>query len=156
MSDHVDPLPEGLMPQIRPATPADLPEVERLLTANALILDDVAAGIRDFFVAEEAGRVVGTIGLEARAPFGLLRSAAVDPARQGGGVGARLVTRLVEEARARQLAALYLFTPSAAPFFERHGFTRTTREAIPVELRSTGQFTHSCGATAVTMVRRLG
>ena len=80
---------------IRPARADDLPEVERLLTANGLILDDVAAGIRDFFVAEERGAVVGTIGLEVRAPFALLRSAAVDPARHGGGIGARLVARLV-------------------------------------------------------------
>jgi amino-acid N-acetyltransferase len=140
---------------IRSARPADLPEVERLLTANGLILDDVAAAIRDFFVAEEQGALIGTIGLEVRAPFALLRSAAVDPARHGAGVGTRLVTRLVEEAQTRNLNALYLFTPSAAPFFERHGFVRTSREAVPAELRGTGQFTHACGATAVTMVREL-
>ncbi len=141
---------------LRSATPADLHEVERLLTANGLILDDVAAGILDFYVAEEGGVLLGTIGLEVRTPFALLRSAAVDPARQGAGIGARLVARLVEEAQARKITALYLFTPSAAPFFERHGFTRTTRDAIPEELRSTGQFAHACGASAVTMVRELG
>lgn len=141
---------------LRPATPADLAEVERLLTANGLILDDVAAGIRDFFVAVENGAIVGTIGLEVREPFALLRSAAVAPARHRGGIGARLVARLVAEAVVRKISALYLFTPSAAPFFERHGFSRTTRDAIPEELRSTGQFAHACGATAVTMVRTLG
>lgn len=140
---------------LRGATVADLPEVERLLTANALILDDVAAGIADFLVAESDGTIIGTIGLEVRTPYALLRSAAVDPARHRGGLGGRLVTRLVEEARGRNVRALYLFTPSAAPFFERHGFARTTRDAIPEELRSTGQYTHSCGANAVTMVRRL-
>jgi len=140
---------------IRPASGDDLPLVERLLVANGLILDDVAAGIADFFVAEEEGTLLGTIGLEVRGPFALLRSAAVDPARHGAGIGARLVARVVDEARGRKLAALYLFTPAAAPFFERHGFARTTRDAIPEELRSTGQFAHACGATAVTMVRRL-
>lgn len=143
------------MTELRRATAGDLPAVERLLKANGLILDDVAAGIDDFLVAESDGTIVGTIGLEVRAPYALLRSAAVDPARQHGGLGGRLVTRLVEEANARGVAALYLFTPSAAPFFERHGFRRTTREAIPEELRSTGQFSHSCGASAVTMVRAL-
>lgn len=141
---------------LRSATPADLPEVERLLTANGLILDGVAAGIGDFFVAEAGGVVVGTIGLEVRAPFALLRSAAVDPTHHGAGIGARLVARLVEEAEARRITGLYLFTPSAAPFFERHGFIRTTRDAIPEQLRGTGQFAHACGATAVTMVRELG
>lgn len=145
----------GMTVAIRRATVGDLPAVERLLTANGLILDDVAAGIADFFVAEAGDAVVGTVGLEIRPPYALLRSAAIDPARQRGGIGGRLVARAVEEARARGLTALYLFTPSAAPFFERHGFTRTTREAVPQELRSTGQFTHSCGATAVTMVREL-
>jgi amino-acid N-acetyltransferase len=140
---------------IRRATRGDLPRVEALLVANGLILDDVAAGIEEFFVADGEGGVVGTIGLEVRAPYALLRSAAVDPGRHRGGIGARLVEALVREAKGRGIAALYLFTPSAAPFFERHGFTRTTRDAIPEELRSTGQFAHACGATAVAMVRVL-
>jgi amino-acid N-acetyltransferase len=140
---------------IRRATRNDFPQVEALLVANGLILDDVAAGIEEFFVADEGGALIGTIGLEARRPYALLRSAAVDPARHGGGIGARLVGALVAEAESRGLAALYLFTPSAALFFERHGFARTTRDAIPEELRSTGQFAHACGATAVTMVRTL-
>lgn len=141
---------------LRPAQAGDLPAVERLLVANGLILDDVAAGIADFLVAEERGEVVGTVGLEVRAPYALLRSAAVAPGRQGAGIGARLVTRLVEGATRRGVEALYLFTPSAAPFFERHGFVRTTRDAIPEPLRATGQYSHACGATAVTMVRVLG
>lgn len=145
----------GMAATVRRATSADLPEVERLLIANGLILDDVAAGIADFLVAESGGSVIGTIGLEVRAPYALLRSAAVDPARHRSGVGALLVARLVADAGGRGVKALYLFTPSAASFFERHGFTRTTRDAIPQELRSTGQFTHSCGASAVTMVREL-
>lgn len=143
------------MISIRAANVADLPDVERLLTANGLILDDVAAGIGDFLVAEDAGTLVGTIGLEVRAQFALLRSAAVDPARHGSGIGTALVGRLLEEARSRRMTALYLFTPSAAPFFERHGFIRTTRDAVPEPLRSTGQYSHACGATAVTMVREL-
>ena len=141
---------------IRRATPADLPAVERLLTANGLILDDVAEGIGGFLVAEEGSAIIATIGLEAYPPFGLLRSAAVEPARQGSGLGARLMDRLVVEARQRQLRALYLFTPSAAGFFERHGFVGMERDALPVEVKASGQFTHSCGASAVTMVRRLG
>lgn len=143
------------MTELRNARPTDLAAVERLLTANGLILDDVAAGIGDFIVAESEGEIIGTIGLEVRPPYALLRSAAVDPARHRGGLGGQLVARLVEAAESRGVRALYLFTPSAAPFFEKHGFQRTTRDAIPKELRSTGQFAHACGATAVTMVRTL-
>ena len=140
---------------LRFAVQADLPAIEWLLTANELNLDGVREAIDDFVVAEEGGAMVGTVGLEIRGAFALLRSAAVDPARHRGGIGARLVQRVVEFARDRRLQALYLFTPSAAPFFERHGFTRTTREAIPQLLRETGQFSHACGASAVTMVRML-
>lgn len=140
---------------IRPATAKDLPAVERLLTANGLILDDVVAGIAGYLVAEEPSGLVGVIGLETYAPFGLLRSAAVAPARQGTGLGGRLVDRLVVEAQRRGLRALYLFTPSAAGFFRRHGFVRTEREALPAAVKESSQFTHSCGASAVTMVREL-
>lgn len=136
----------------RTATLKDLPAVERLLSANGLIVDDVATGIGDFLVAEVDGDVIGTIGLEVRAPYALLRSAAVEPSRHRGGLGSALVTDLIAAARARGVRALYLFTPGAAAFFERHGFVRTTRDTIPEELRSTGQYTHACGATAVTMV----
>lgn len=139
----------------RSAVQADLTAIERLLTANELILEGVREAIDDFVVAEAGGAIVGTVGMEIRGAFALLRSAAVDPARHRGGIGARLVQRVVEVARDRRLQALYLFTPSAAPFFEGHGFTRTRREAIPQQLRETGQFSHACGATAVTKVRML-
>lgn len=140
---------------LRPAASGDLPVIERLLTGNDLILEGVREAVDDFVVAVEGGEVVGVIGLEIRHPYALLRSAAVSPARHRGGIGARLVARAVEIARERRLAALYLFTPVAAPFFERHGFTRTTKAAIPAELGGTGQFTHACGETAVTMVLEL-
>jgi amino-acid N-acetyltransferase len=139
----------------RMAAPGDLPAIERLLVANDLILEGVRESIADFIVAEEGSELVGVVGLEVRAPYALLRSAAVAPTRHRAGIGARLVARVVELAEARDLVELYLFTPSAAPFFARHGFRTTSRDAIPAELRETGQFTHACGATAVTMVRRL-
>jgi amino-acid N-acetyltransferase len=132
-----------------------LAAVERLLVANDLILEGVRESITDFVVAEEGSELVGVVGLEIRAPYALLRSAAVAPTRHRAGIGARLVARVVELAEERDLAALYLFTPSAAPFFERQGFHPTSRDAVPAELRETGQFTHACGATAVTMVREL-
>lgn len=148
-----DPVTSSLT--IRRATAADLPAVERLLVANGLILDDVARGIDEFLVAQDRDAVVGTIGLERYPPFGLLRSAAVEPMRQGTGLGGQLVERLIAQARSHGLRAVYLFTPSAAGFFVRHGFARMERDALPAEVKGSGQFTHSCGASAVTMVREL-
>ena len=148
-----DPVASSLT--IRRATSADLPAVERLLQANGLILDDVAEGIDGFLVAEDRDAIVGTIGLEAYPPFGLLRSAAVEPMRHGSGLGGQLVDRLIADARGRGLRAIYLFTPSAAGFFARHGFAQMERDALPTEVKVSGQFTHSCGASAVTMAREL-
>lgn len=148
-----DPMTTSLT--IRRATLGDLPAVERLLTANGLILDDVATGITGYLVAEERGVVLGVIGLETYASVGLLRSAAVEPSRQGSGLGGRLVQGLIDDARRRGHRALYLFTPSAERFFRRHGFTPMDRNALPAEVKGSGQFTHSCGASAVTMMRRL-
>jgi amino-acid N-acetyltransferase len=143
------------MTTFRAATTADLKPVLDLLRGHALDLSGVRESLGDFLVAEEEGRVIGSIGLEVHAPFALLRSAAILPARKGGGLGSALVERIVDHARGRQVTALYLFTTEAASFFERHGFVRIDRQEMPAALKATAQFTHACGATAVAMVRTL-
>jgi N-acetylglutamate synthase-like GNAT family acetyltransferase len=50
-------------------------------------------------------------------------------------VGAKLLARLLEEARARGLASVFACTTEerAAQFFERHGFVAVPRSDVPVE-----------------------
>lgn len=136
---------------LRAATGRDLPAVERLLTASSLPLAGVADSLHSFVVAESGGELVGVAGLEVCRNNALLRSTAVDPAWRGRGVGRQLVERVIAEAEARGIRALYLLTTTAEHYFPSFGFVRTTREAVPEEVRATAEFQGACPASAVVM-----
>jgi amino-acid N-acetyltransferase len=140
---------------LRPASRHDLPAVEQLLTAASLPLAGVAENLESFVVAQSGGELIGVAGLEVCCNNALLRSTAVDPAWRGRGVGRQLVERVIAEAEARGIRALYLLTTTAEHYFPSFGFTRTTREAVPEEVRATAEFQGACPASAVVMSREL-
>jgi N-acetylglutamate synthase-like GNAT family acetyltransferase len=141
---------------LRPATPADEPAVAALLTASALPLDGVHEAISSFVVAEDAGSIVGVAGVEACGTTGehaLLRSVAVAPAWRNRRLGRALVTRVIAEAEARGAKALYLLTTTADAYFPSFGFTPTTRDQVPEDVRATAEFKGACPASARVMTR---
>jgi amino-acid N-acetyltransferase len=141
---------------LRPAAGRDLPAVERLLTASSLPLTGVAENLESFVVAETgAGELVGVAGLELCCNNALLRSVAVDAAWRRHGVGRQLVERVIADAESRGVRALYLLTTTAEHYFPSFGFTRTTRDAVPEEVRATAEFQGACPASAVVMSREL-
>ena len=137
---------------IRRATASDLPEVQRLLEASALPTDGVESAIRDFHVAEHGGALVGVVGLEACcAEHALLRSTAVAPEWRSRGLGRQLVERAIADAESRGFHALWLLTTTAERYFPSFGFARTTREAVPSEVRASVEFASACPASATVM-----
>jgi amino-acid N-acetyltransferase len=141
--------------QIRPATAADLPRVEQLLTESDLPLAGVRESLKDFVVAEADGDLVGVAGLEICCDDALLRSVAVRPEWRSKGVGRALVTRAISDAEARGLRALYLLTTSAERYFPSFGFKEISRENVPEAVRATDEFTKACPASAAIMSRTL-
>lgn len=141
-------------PVIRPATTADLPAVERLLTASSLPLDGVREALPTFVVAEAEGTLVGVAGVECCVANGLLRSVAVHPDWRSHGVGRALVTRVISDAEARGTDALFLLTTTAERYFPSFGFTEITRDAVPDDIRATAEFREACPASATVMMRR--
>ena len=140
---------------IRPATAADLPRIERLLTDSTLPLDGVRDAIDDFVVAEAGGELVGVAGLEICCDDGLLRSVAVRPEWRSKGVGRALVTRAIADAEARGIRALYLLTTTAEAYFPSFGFTKIERTAVPQAVRDTAEFKEACPESATVMTRPL-
>src|SRR5438309_1429893 len=122
-------------PTLRPARAADLPQIERLLTSAQLPLAGVAEALAGFVVAEADGSIVGTAALESRSENALLRSVAVAPGWRSRGLGRALVSRVIADAEARGLHALYLLTTTAEQYFPSFGFTPIAREAVPEEVR---------------------
>ena len=117
---------------VRAARPADLPAVEAMLHSADLPLD----GLQEQFgpsyaVAEAGGAIIGVEGIEVYGDDGLLRSAAVDAAWRGRGVGDALTRDRLGWARGRGLRAVYLLTTTAGDYFPRFGFGRAERTVAP-------------------------
>jgi len=140
-------------PALRAASPSDLPEVERLLTAAGLPLAGVVAALPTFTVADVGGSLVGVAGLEVCCDNALLRSVAVAPEWQGRGLGRALVARVIADAESRGVRALYLLTTTAEHYFPSFGFVRTSRDQVPEDVRASAEFRGVCPSSAVVMER---
>jgi len=96
-----------------------------------LAIGDITERLRDFMVAEENGEIVGSVALHVT--WGRLvevRSLAVRRDHQGRDLGRQLVAAAHEDARA--LGAQEIFVLTYIPsFFEKLGYTRVDREALP-------------------------
>ena len=125
----------------RPALPSEREDADRVLRAaftpylrrlGREISSDyykwLPASIErgDVFVADEAGRVVGVAATERREDGLYLDRLAVDPAKQGTGLGSWLLVRLEEVSRARGDRAMSLVTAEMMDhlirLYRRHGF----------------------------------
>ena len=138
---------------VRAATPADLPAVEGLLTRSGLPLDGVRDALPTFVVAQAGDDIVGVAGLEVCCDNALLRSVAVADPWRSLGVGRALVTRVIADAEARGIPALYLLTTTAEHYFPKFGFSPIARDRVPDDIRATAEFTSACCASAIVMCR---
>ena len=136
---------------MRCAQPNDLSAVERLLSQASLPLDGVAQALPSFIVAESEGELVGVAGLEVCCDNALLRSVAIAPEWRGRGLGRALVGRVIADAEARGIRALYLLTTTAEHYFPSFGFAPTARDHVPADVRETQEFRSACPASATVM-----
>jgi amino-acid N-acetyltransferase len=141
--------------KIRKATNRDLDDVERMLSESDLPLDGVKENLSGFVVAEEGGRIIGAVGLEKFGSVALLRSAVVAEGHRGGGVGRRLVERILQFAENDGIEELFLLTTTAERYFPQFGFARTTRSAVPPSVKASAEFQGACPDTALVMSRRI-
>ena len=85
----------------------------------------------DVYVAVEGERIVGAVRTKPQERGLYIQQIAVDPARQGTGVGSWLLQRIDELARARGLGGLSLETAEMAVanirLYQRHGFEIVSR-----------------------------
>lgn len=139
--------------ELRAAQPSDLAGIERLLAANDLPRDGVRDALATFVVARAGDEIVGVAGLELCCDNALLRSVAVAGAWRSRGVGRALVTRVISDAEARGVRALYLLTTSAEGYFPSFGFREVARDDVPADVRATAEFQSACPASAVVMAR---
>jgi ribosomal protein S18 acetylase RimI-like enzyme len=131
--------------RLRAAAEADVPRLSELVRAAYGVYvprmgreprpmgDDYAAAVREHevVVAEEDGRVVGMVVLTVTEEGFLIDNVAVDPARQGQGVGRALLLEAEAAARRAGFDALYLFTHETMTenlaLYERIGYVEYDR-----------------------------
>jgi amino-acid N-acetyltransferase len=97
-------------------------------------LSDICENIRDFYVVEEDGVILGCGGLHLYGPhLAEVRSICVGVEQQHRGAGTLLMEALLTEAEHHQVTCVCLFTlvPS---FFTKFDFRVVTREVIPDKL----------------------
>ncbi|HKK01595.1 MAG TPA: N-acetyltransferase [Desulfuromonadales bacterium] len=99
-------------------------------------LSDIYEAIRDFFVFEEGGEVIGTVCLSiCWEDLAEVRSLAVAEGRFGGGVGRKLVERCIEEAQRLGVTRVFALTYKAQ-FFEKLGFQQIEKSELPQKIWS--------------------
>ena len=138
------------------ADPADLPEIQALLTRCDLPTEGLEPVLDHCLVVRSAGKLVGTVALESHQQFGLLRSLAVSPDHRGQGVGKGLCEKIVSHARLQQVETLYLLTTGAEGFFTTRGFKPVLRNSVPAAIQASAQFSRICPSAAVCMTRSIG
>lgn len=133
----------------------DAPELRAALEAAGLPVDDLGDAGRTFFRFASAGRPVAYGGLEQLGDAVLVRSVAVLPEAQGQGYGRQVAEAILSWATASGSRQAYLLTTTAAPFFERLGFTRIERCDAPASVLATREATGLCPSTATILTRPL-
>jgi amino-acid N-acetyltransferase len=121
-----------------------------------LPIEDIEAHGRLFWRFETVEEVtVGFGGLELYAADALLRSIVALPPVRRKGFGSAIVAALEQELQLRSCRRLWLITTSTAEFFERLGYVRCDRAAVPSAIGKTSEFAVLCPGSADVLVKHL-
>jgi len=96
---------------------------------------EIAAGV-EFWGWEDAGRLVGIMGIQPVRDVNLVRHAYVVPEAQGRGVGGALLEHLLGVATRPMLVGTWAAATWAVRFYERHGFEYVGPERTAELLRA--------------------
>jgi len=95
---------------------------------------DIAEAIRDFFVLEKDGNIIGCAALHIYSDkLAEIRSLAVDAGTVNKGIGSRLVKACIEEAGKLGLKSVFALTRQKE-FFGKLGFNPTDKKKLPQKI----------------------
>jgi amino-acid N-acetyltransferase len=123
---------------IRKARMADVKAIQRLIADYARkgdmlprSLSDIYENLRDYFVYEDGGDVIGSAAIHIMwEDLAEVRSLAVQEGRMRRGVGTQLVEACISEAIVLGIARVFALTYKPE-FFERLGFRRVDKAELP-------------------------
>lgn len=147
---------------VRRARLSDVPEMMHLLNEYARQMEilvraenEVYQTIREWVVAvDENGKIAGMGALSILwGDLAEVRSLVVDPARHSRGIGRKIVTLLLEDARQLNIPLVFALTRKPG-FFLKLGFEPTRKEYLPRKVMKDCVFCpkfQSCDEVAVQM-----
>ena len=128
---------------------------ELLVECNLPSSDLETAQLEHFLACGAVESPKGIIGLELFGGIALLRSLAVAQAVRGRGCGKALVAAAEQYAQERGVHDLYLLTTTAEDYFTRNGYVRIQRDAAPLAIQGTKQYSQLCPDSATLMLKRI-
>jgi GNAT superfamily N-acetyltransferase len=114
---------------------------------------ELAAGVA-FTGYEDDGALLGVMGVQPVRDVHLIRHAYVRPGTQRRGVGGALLEHLLARLDGPVLVGTWTAAGWAIRFYERHGFTATSRERTADLLRSYWTIPERQVQTSVVLTRR--
>ena len=124
--------------ELRKAKIADVAEMQRLINRFAdkgdllhRSLNQLYENIRDFYMLEDDGRVIGTCALHINwGDLAEIMALTVDDSYQGKGLGRRLIEACLDDSK--DLGIYRVFALTYKPeFFVRHGFRYIEKSELP-------------------------
>jgi GNAT superfamily N-acetyltransferase len=116
---------------------------------------EIAAGVVFWGYEDEAGGLVGIMGIQQVDDVDLIRHAYVAPERQRGGVGAALLEHLAAHATGRMLVGTWATAEWAIRFYRRNGFELLPREEGAALLRRYWTIPERQIETSVVLARQV-
>ena len=144
----------AMMPDmcLRAASRDDLPRIIHFLRENKLTEVGVDEYVENFIIIEgKDNRLTGIAGLETYGKCGLIRSVAVSRRARRKGIGKLLVETIIQNARAKNVQAVYLLTVNAEGYFNRFGFQTVNRQDVDLSVKMSQEFANACPKSASVM-----
>lgn len=135
--------------------PSEIAVKELLDAAQLPIADITPEHMEHFFGAWEGSSLAGVVGMEPLGMTALLRSLAITALKRGSGLGSALLVQVEKYAMEQGVRSMFLLTTTAESYFEKHGYSRISREEAPEAIRNTVEFTSLCPGSAVLMVKHM-
>ena len=131
--------PYGL---IRSADEGDISEVISIIQSAILedellprSLSELNSIIKDFYVLEIDGNVVGTVAIHIIDDLAELACLFVKKSHEGVGYGKRLVSHAVETAKKKGVSKIFALSTQAAGFFEKMKWEKSDAQILPDKRR---------------------
>lgn len=134
-----------------------LNEISDLLIAAKLVPVQLASGNLYLFCEyDNAGKLIGVIGVEVYGANSLLRSLAVISEMRNRGIARSLLEEALAFAKSIASYDIYLITETIGDTMERYGFCNIAREKVPDAILKSPYLNGICPCSSRIMYRNIG